>query len=98
MPKATRYACCDCDNSFTIEFFLQQNKELCCLFCNSQSAALAEIKELRTEIAHLKDELKEVRKLVQDDKAINESRAGQSNIRNDVMDSTVLMIMMALRS
>lgn len=82
MPKATRYACSQCGNSFTLEFFLQQNQQLCCLFCNSQSTALAEIKELKSEVAQLKEELQLVRKLAQDSKAVEESRTNQTNARN----------------
>ena len=79
MPKATRFACSSCGNSFVLEFFVQQNSQLCCLFCNCQAAALAEIKELRQEVALLKDELQEVRRLAQVGKAVESTGEIQEN-------------------
>ena len=59
MPRATRYPCSDCGNSFVLEFFVDEDIELCCLFCKCEGTALAEIKELKQEVALLKDELRE---------------------------------------
>ena len=86
MPKASRYLCKVCESSFVLEFFLEQNKELCCLICNAQCKALAEIKELRAEIALLKDELSDFRKVVEVDKAINEKNKEEDEVRPDYVD------------
>ena len=59
MPRATRYPCSDCGNSFVLEFFVDEDIDLCCLFCKCEGTALAEIKELKQEVALLKDELRE---------------------------------------
>ena len=82
MPKATRFVCSQCGNSFVLELFLQQDSQLCCLLCNSQAAALTEISELKAEVARLKDELQEVRKLVQDDKAVKVTSTSKDEDEN----------------
>ena len=46
MPKATRYPCSVCGQSFVLDFFLQQDSKLCCLICNGKSAMQAKIVEL----------------------------------------------------
>ena len=84
MPKATRYPCSSCGNSFVLEFFVQQNRKLCCLICEAQSASKAEIQELKQEVALLRDKLK---RLEQDGKAaestgerhVNASTGGNSS-------------------
>ena len=89
MPKATRFACSRCGNSFVLEFFVHQNRQHCCLFCDFQAAALAEIKELRQEVALLKDELQEVRKVAQVGKAVEstgEDRVNASTVENSSDD------------
>ena len=89
MPKATRYPCSGCGNGFVLELFVQQDSQLCCLFCNSQANALAEVKELKNEVARLKDELQEVRKLVQAGKAVategeqEQSRTDDTTLADD---------------
>lgn len=88
MPKATRFECSQCGNSFVLELFLQQNTQLCCLLCNSQSQALTMIQELKNEVARLKDELQEVRKIVQEDKAVKVTSVSQDKNRIDDVTDT----------
>ena len=87
MPKATRYTCSGCGNAFVLELFLQQDSQLCCLFCNSQASALAEVRELKAEVARLKDELQEVRRLVQVDEAVTADRGNQEDDSQNVASS-----------
>ncbi|MPC93589.1 hypothetical protein E2C01_088723 [Portunus trituberculatus] len=73
--------CSGCGNDFTWELFLQQDSQLCCLFCNSQVNALAEIREMKNEVAGLRDELHKVKKLVQDGKAVKVANVNQEESR-----------------
>ena len=68
---------------------MQKNRQHCCLFCDFHAAALAEIKELRQEVALLKDELQEVRKIAQVGKAVEstgEDRVNASTVENSSDD------------
>ena len=75
MPKAARYPCSGCGNSFVLEWFLQQNSQLCCLLCDSQSVTLARIKELENTVTQLQAELREARGQRQEGKAITDTRS-----------------------
>ena len=86
MPKATRYPCSNCGNSFVLEFFVQQNRELCCLICDSQSASQAEIKELRQEVALLKDELRRLSQVNKAAESIGERQENASTVKNSSGD------------
>ncbi len=80
MPKATRYPCCNCGNSFVLEFFLQQNRQLCCLFCNTQSKTLAKVDKLEKEIVSLKKKLLELEERQQGQVSEAVIRTGENNI------------------
>ena len=72
MPRATRYPCSDCGNSFVLEFFVEEDIEQRCLFCKCEGTALAEIKDLKQKVALLKDELRETG--LAHDSTVNELR------------------------
>ena len=91
MPKATRYPCSNCGNSFVLEFFVQQNSQLCCLLCDSQSAAREEIKELRQEVNLLKDELERLEQVVKAVQSTGERQDNASTVENSSSNGFIVV-------
>ena len=65
---------------------MQHNSELCCLFCDCKSAVEAENKELRQELALVKDELRKLKQVVEASEGTEERQENASTVENNPDD------------